>query len=120
MPSIMHICNYFTNFVYSKSHNLNLMKKYLIPIIALLYAIPNSNAQSRLYPNEFDLSDVVITDGPLKHAMDKNVEFAVRIIGDVANAAVLPVKKGMPEDTRKELDKYFHREEKAEKTHEKK
>ena len=31
--------------------------------------------------------------------------------GDVANAAVLPVKKGMPEDTRKELDKYFHREE---------
>ncbi len=53
-------------------------------------------------------------------AMDKNVEFAVRIIGDVANAAVLPVKKGMPEDTRKELDKYFHREEKAEKTPEKK
>lgn len=45
-------------------------------------------------------------------AMDKNVKFAVRIIGDVANAAVLPVKKGMPEDTRKELDKYFHREEK--------
>lgn len=45
-------------------------------------------------------------------AMDRNVEFAVRIIGDVANAAVLPVKKGMPEDTRKELDKYFHREDK--------
>lgn len=54
-------------------------------------------------------------------AMERNVEFAVRIIGDVANAAVLPVKKGMPEDTRKELDKYFHREEeKAEKTPEKK
>lgn len=45
-------------------------------------------------------------------AMEKNVAFAVRIIGDVANAAVLPVKKGMSEDTRKELDKYFHREEK--------
>ena len=44
-------------------------------------------------------------------AMGRNVEFAVRMIGDVANAAVLPVKKGMPEDTRKELDKYFHREE---------
>ncbi|MCI8799136.1 MAG: M20/M25/M40 family metallo-hydrolase [Lachnospiraceae bacterium] len=44
-------------------------------------------------------------------AMCKNVEFAVGMIGAVANAAVLPVKKGMPEDTRKELDKYFHREE---------
>lgn len=44
-------------------------------------------------------------------AMQRNVEFAVRIIGDVANAAVLPVKKGMSEDMRKELDKYFHREE---------
>lgn len=43
--------------------------------------------------------------------MQKNVEFAIRIIGDIANAAVLPVKKGMPEDRRKELDKYFHREE---------
>ncbi len=47
-------------------------------------------------------------------AMDRNVAFAVRMIGDVANAALLPVKKGMPEETRKELDKYFHREEKAE------
>lgn len=46
-------------------------------------------------------------------AMARNVEFAVRIIGDVANAAVLPVKKGMPEDTKKELDKYFHRETEA-------
>ena len=40
----------------------------------------------------------------------KNVAFAIRMIGDVANAAVLPVKKGMPEETKKELDKYFHRE----------
>lgn len=44
-------------------------------------------------------------------AMGRNVEFAVRIIGDIANAAVIPVKKGMPEERRKELDKYFHREE---------
>lgn len=45
-------------------------------------------------------------------AMDRNVAFAVRMIGDVANAAVLPVKRGMSEDMKKELDKYFHREEK--------
>lgn len=51
-----------------------------------------------------------------ERAMRRNVDFAIRIIGDVANAAVVPVKKGMPEDRRKELDKYFHREEeKAEK-----
>ncbi|MDR1438931.1 MAG: Zn-dependent exopeptidase M28 [Clostridiales bacterium] len=45
-------------------------------------------------------------------AIRKNVGFAVRIIGDVANAAVIPAKKRMPEERRKELDKYFHREEK--------
>jgi len=43
-------------------------------------------------------------------AIRKNVDFAVRIIGDVANAAVVPVKKGMPEERKKDLDKYFHRE----------
>ena len=43
-------------------------------------------------------------------AMSKNVAFAVRIIKDVANAAVLPVKKEMPEERRKELDKFFHRD----------
>ncbi len=48
-------------------------------------------------------------------AMGRNVEFAVRIIGDVANAAVIPVKKGMPEERRKELDKYFHREDEKKK-----
>ncbi len=48
-------------------------------------------------------------------AMDRNVAFAVQIIGDVANAAVIPVKKGMPEDTRKELDNYFYREKEKEK-----
>lgn len=33
-----------------------------------------SHAQSRLYPNEFDLSDVTLLDGPMKHAMDLNVK----------------------------------------------
>ncbi|MDR2157204.1 MAG: Zn-dependent exopeptidase M28 [Clostridiales Family XIII bacterium] len=44
-------------------------------------------------------------------AIRKNVAFAVKIIGDVANAAVIPVKKGMSPEHRKELDKYFHKEE---------
>lgn len=52
-------------------------------------------------------------------AIQKNVAFAVRMIGDVANAAVVPVKKGMPEETKKELDKYFHRDKDKEKDKEK-
>ena len=46
-------------------------------------------------------------------------EIAVRIIRDVANAAVLPVKKGMSEECRKELDKYFHRDKDKDKEKEK-
>lgn len=42
-------------------------------------------------------------------AMQKNVKFAIRMIEDIANAAVIPVEKGMSEERRKELDKYFHR-----------
>ncbi len=42
-------------------------------------------------------------------ALRKNVDFAVRMIGDMANAAVLPIKREIPEDRKKELDKYFHR-----------
>lgn len=56
--------------------------------------------------------DLPLTLG--EKALQKNVEFAVRMVGDVANAAVLPVKKGMPEDRRKDLDKYFHREKEKE------
>ena len=53
-------------------------------------------------------------------AIQKNVAFAVRIIGDGANAAVPLVKKERPEERRKELDKYFHREKKDEEGTEKK
>lgn len=42
-------------------------------------------------------------------AMQKNVKFAIGMIEDIANAAVIPVEKGMSEERRKELDKYFHR-----------
>ncbi len=55
-------------------------------------------------------------------ALQRNVDFAVHMIEDMANAAVLPIKREMPEERKKELDKYFHRdaekkgEEKAEKT----
>ncbi len=53
-------------------------------------------------------------------AMEKNVDFAIRLIGDVANAAVLPVKKGMPKERKEDLDKYFHRDTEEKKKEEKK
>lgn len=43
-------------------------------------------------------------------AFQKNMDFAIRIIGDFANAALVPVKKGMSDARKKDLDKYFHRE----------
>lgn len=45
-----------------------------------------------------------------ERAMEKNVDFAIRMIGDLSNAAVIPFKKEMPKERREELDKYFHRE----------
>jgi hypothetical protein len=44
-----------------------------------------------------------------------NDEFAIRIISDVANAADMPVKKGMSQESRKELDKFFHKTKEEEK-----
>ncbi|MBQ8604773.1 MAG: M28 family peptidase [Oscillospiraceae bacterium] len=40
----------------------------------------------------------------------KDGEWAIGFISRAANAVVLPVEKGMPEDMRKQLDKYFQRD----------
>jgi hypothetical protein len=32
------------------------------------------------------------------------------MVEDMANAAILPIKREMPEERKKELDKYFHRD----------
>lgn len=40
----------------------------------LVFSALASNAQDKLYPNEFPLGDVKIIDGPLKHARDLNIE----------------------------------------------
>ncbi len=40
----------------------------------------------------------------------KNIAFFSRMIERVVNAAMMPVEKGMPDDMKKELDKYFQRE----------
>jgi hypothetical protein len=42
----------------------------------------------------------------------KNGEFAIFFITRVANSTVMPIKKGMPDDMKKQLDKYFQRDKK--------
>ena len=47
--------------------------KFRILLIALLIFQFRLLAQDKLYPNEFPLSDVVLLDGPFKHARDLNI-----------------------------------------------
>ena len=41
--------------------------------------------------------------------MLENVDFAVKLIGRVANAAFVPIPCGMPDAMKEKLDKYFKR-----------
>ena len=53
------------------------MKKTLITLMATLLTAGMpiaTNAQSELYPSHFDLSEVTLTDGPMKTAMDLNLQ----------------------------------------------
>lgn len=52
--------------------------------------------------------DLIFPIGELP--LKRNIEFAQSIIRRVADAALLPVDTGMPEDMKKALDKYFQRE----------
>ncbi len=45
-------------------------------------------------------------------ALHRNGEFAAFFISRIANSAVMPVKKGMPDDMKKKLDVYFQRDKK--------
>lgn len=53
------------------------MNKVLSVILFLLFSIipgKKSDAQEKLYPNEFPLQDVKLLDGPFKHARDLNIK----------------------------------------------
>ncbi|MCQ2175617.1 MAG: glycoside hydrolase family 127 protein [Bacteroidales bacterium] len=49
------------------------MKKSVIVVLFTLLAISSSQAQEKLYKDEFPISDVTLLDGPLKRARDLNV-----------------------------------------------
>ena len=52
---------------------MNLIIKFFFALSLSAAALP-AVAQSRLYPNEFDLSDVTLLPGKFSHAMDLNVD----------------------------------------------
>lgn len=49
------------------------MKSLWVSLLILL-CVPAAKSQSRLYANEFPLSDVTLLDSPFRHAMDLNVD----------------------------------------------
>jgi DUF1680 family protein len=65
-------------------------------LFGILVYSNNLNAQNKLYPNEFPLSDVVLLDGPFKHARDLNLEVLLKYDVD---RFLAPYRKeaGLPE-----------------------
>ena len=57
------------------------MKKLTIVTLLSISAL-GVQAQSLLYPKHFDLQEVTLTDGPMKTAMDKNIELLMKYDGD--------------------------------------
>lgn len=57
------------------------MKRYFIPLLLVAFS-QMSLAQSVLYPQHFDLSEVTLTDGPLKEAQDGNAQLLLRYDAD--------------------------------------
>src|SRR5690349_18753721 len=70
-----YLSNPVSSIVRSKQINekMNQYKILSVIVFSMLFCI-HSNAQDKLYPNEFSLSDVQLLDGPFKHARDLNIE----------------------------------------------
>src|SRR5690606_20410536 len=76
-----------------------MVKKYasFTLLISFLLIFIESQAQDRLYPNEFPLDDVVLLDGPFKHARDLNLQTLLkydvdRLLAPFRKEAGLPLK----------------------------
>jgi DUF1680 family protein len=55
------------------------MKMYFLKLICFSILLFSSiQAQDKLYPNEFPLSDVKLLDGPFKHARDLNIDVLLK------------------------------------------
>lgn len=54
------------------------MKKQLMIALLCMTPVIGVTAQDKLYKDEFPLSDVILLDGPLKHARDLNVQVLLK------------------------------------------
>jgi DUF1680 family protein len=75
----------------------NVYKLFFSALICCLFASHHTQAQDKLYPNEFPLKDVALLDGPFKHARDLNIETLLkydidRLIAPFRKEAGLPEK----------------------------
>ena len=52
------------------------MKKLLFPLIVFFVCACNTNSQN--YSNTFTPADVVLLDGPFKHARDLNIQYLLQ------------------------------------------
>ena len=73
------------------------MKRTIIVSALVLLGAFCSNAQDRLYSNEFPIGDVTLLDGPFKHARDLNLEVLLqydvdRLLAPFRAEAGLPKK----------------------------
>ena len=53
-----------------------------VSIVVCLLSFSSVTAQSLLYPKHFDLQEVTLMDGPMKTAMDKNIELLMQYDAD--------------------------------------
>ena len=68
----------------------------VVLLICILLKFSEIQAQDNLYSNEFSLKDVVLLDGPFKHARDLNIETILKYNVD---RLIAPFRKeaGLPE-----------------------
>lgn len=85
--------------IFSKRHNLR--KAFLfVCAFALNYCvIENVHAQEKLYPNEFNLGDVKLLDGPFKNARDLNIKTLLKYKVDRLLAPYLKEARLKPKDS---------------------
>ena len=85
--------------IFQHRQSSRMRNTYSVYIILVCWLLINGNLRSQevLYPNEFPLKDVVLLDGPFKHARDLNIETLLkydvdRILAPFLKEAGLPVK----------------------------
>ena len=85
--------------IFQHRQSSRMRNTYSVYIILVCWLLINGNLRSQevLYPNEFSLKDVVLLDGPFKHARDLNIETLLkydvdRILAPFLKEAGLPLK----------------------------